>query len=51
MPGKLYNCIMVYGDNQYWIKLLDKLSTYYFQIEAINENGVSKKTQVMKVGI
>ncbi|WP_460432572.1 family 43 glycosylhydrolase [Arachidicoccus ginsenosidivorans] len=51
VPGKLYNCIMVYGDNQYWIKLLDKLSTYYFQIEAINENGVSKKTQVMKVGI
>lgn len=48
-PDKLYNCIMVYGDNQYWMKVLDKLSAYYFRIEAINENGVSEKTKVIKV--
>lgn len=48
-PDKLYNCIMVYGDNQYWMKVLDKLSAYYFQIEAINENGVSERTKVIKV--
>lgn len=48
-PDKLYNCIMVYGDNQYWMKVLDKLSTYYFQIEAISENGVSERTKVIKI--
>ena len=48
-PDKLYTCIMVYGDNQYWLKTLDKLSPYYFQIEAINENGVSQRTPVKEV--
>ena len=40
-PHKLYNCIMVYGKNEYWLKALDSRSTYYFRIEAINENGTS----------
>jgi hypothetical protein len=48
-PDKLYTCIMVYGDNQYWLKTLDKLSSYYFQIEAINESGVSQRTPVKEV--
>ena len=38
---KLYNCIMVYGTNEYWLKTMDTEKTYYFSIEAINENGVS----------
>jgi hypothetical protein len=46
---KLYNCVMVYGDNQYWFKTMDKLKTYYFTIEAVNENGVSERTKVMEV--
>ena len=29
-------------------KAMDKLKPYYFSIEAINENGVSKRTQVIK---
>lgn len=41
-PDKLYNCIMVHGENQYWLKSLDKDKHYYFAIEAINENGVSE---------
>ncbi|MDP4269697.1 MAG: discoidin domain-containing protein [Bacteroidota bacterium] len=48
-PDKLYSCIMVYNSNDYWLKTMDKLKTYYFTIEAINENGVSKKYPVMKV--
>jgi xylan 1,4-beta-xylosidase len=46
---KLYNCIMVYDNNEYWFKGMDKLKTYYFAIEAVNENGVSEKTKVMEV--
>ncbi|ANI90152.1 xylosidase [Arachidicoccus ginsenosidimutans] len=48
-PDKLYNCIMVYGDNQYWLKTMDLEMPYYFQIEAINESGVSERTKVTKV--
>ena len=46
---KLYNCIMVHSANEYYFKAMDKDRPYYFSIEAINENGVSKPTAVMKV--
>jgi hypothetical protein len=50
-PDKLYNCIMVYNNNynEYWFKGMDKMKTYYFTIEAVNENGVSTKFPVIKV--
>lgn len=48
-PDKLYTCIMVHDNNEYWMKSMDLKQTYYFTIEAINENGVSQKTKVMKV--
>jgi len=48
-PDKLYNCIMVYDDNEYWFKAMDSQKAYYFTIEAINENGVSKKYEIIKV--
>lgn len=38
-PGKLYNSIMVYNTNEYWLKTMDSKKTYYFTIEALNENG------------
>ena len=47
-PNKLYNCIMVYGSNEYWLKAMDREMPYYFTIEAFNENGVSVKTQIIK---
>ncbi|MFC0182836.1 fibronectin type III domain-containing protein [Pseudarcicella hirudinis] len=47
-PDKLYNCIMVHNANDYWYKGMDKNMPYYFCIEAINENGVSAKTAIMK---
>jgi xylan 1,4-beta-xylosidase len=45
---KLYNCIMVYGSNEYWLKAMDKDIPYYFCIESINENGLSKLSEVIK---
>jgi hypothetical protein len=48
-PDKLYNCIMVHNANEYYYKAMDKEKTYYFTIEAINENGVSGRTGVIEV--
>ncbi len=48
-PDKLYNCIMVHNANEYWFRGMDKLSTYYYTIEAINENGVSERSKVLEV--
>ncbi|QOR76641.1 MAG: family 43 glycosylhydrolase [Thermoflavifilum sp.] len=48
-PHKLYNCIMVYADNQYFFEGMDREKTYYFTIEAINENGVSPRKTIMEV--
>ena len=46
-PDKLYNSIMVHDNNEYWLKTMDSNKTYYFTIEAINENGVSEKFKVV----
>jgi xylan 1,4-beta-xylosidase len=46
-PDKLYGSIMVCGSNEYYFKGLDKEKEYYFSIEAINENGISPKTNVV----
>jgi xylan 1,4-beta-xylosidase len=48
-PDKLYSCIMVHSNNEYWMKAMDSQKTYYYSIEAINENGVSEKTKTIKV--
>jgi hypothetical protein len=48
-PDKLYNSILVYDANEYWFKVMDLEKPYYFSIEAINENGVSSRTAVLKV--
>ncbi len=48
-PNKLYNCIMVHDANEYYFKAMDSQMSYYFSIEAINENGLSEKTKVVEV--
>ena len=48
-PDKLYTCIQVQDANEYYDKAMDKEKTYYFNIEAINENGVSPRTRILKV--
>ncbi len=47
-PEKLYTCIMVHDANEYWLKTMDNQKPYYFTIEAINENGVSLQSPVLK---
>jgi xylan 1,4-beta-xylosidase len=48
-PGKLYTCIMVHSNNEYWMKAMDAQKKYYYQIESINENGVSARSPLITV--
>ena len=48
-PDKLYNNVMIYNASEYYLSALEKDKAYYFQIEAISENGVSARTQAVKV--
>jgi xylan 1,4-beta-xylosidase len=48
-PDKMYNCVMVYDNNEYWFKLMDSQKDYFFTVEAFNENGVSKRIKTVKV--
>jgi xylan 1,4-beta-xylosidase len=48
-PDKLYTCIMVHDANDYYYKGMDLKKTYYYKIEAINENGVSVSSNIIKV--
>ncbi|MEO7294254.1 MAG: hypothetical protein ABIW34_14195 [Ginsengibacter sp.] len=46
------NCtiaFMLHSANEYYFKAMDRSMPYYFSIESINENGVSKRTNVIKV--
>lgn len=48
-PDKLYNCVMVLDKNELWFKALDSQVPYYFTIEAINENGISERFDILEV--
>lgn len=47
-PDKLYNCIMMHDANEYYYKGMDLMKTYYYSIEAVNENGVSERSKPVK---
>jgi len=47
-PDKLYNCVMVHDANEYYYKGMDLKKTYYYRIEAINENGISTSSKIIK---
>ncbi|NJK96751.1 MAG: family 43 glycosylhydrolase [Bacteroidales bacterium] len=47
--AKLYNCITVYGAAEYDFRGMTKDETYYFSIEALNENGVSERSKPLMV--
>lgn len=47
-PDKLYTNVMVYGANEYYFRAMDRDKPYYFCIEAFNENGIGKRTAVIK---
>jgi len=46
-PDKLYGSIMVYGKNEYYFTGMDSADSYYFQIEAFNNNGISERTEIL----
>ena len=46
---KLYTSIMIHANNEYWMKAMDSQKTYYYCIEAINENGVSDRSKIIEV--
>jgi hypothetical protein len=48
-PDKLYNSWMVYDKNSLLLKSLATDQSYYFSIEAFNENGISARTKAVKV--
>ncbi|MEO8853045.1 MAG: family 43 glycosylhydrolase, partial [Ginsengibacter sp.] len=48
-PGKLYSSWMVYDKNNLDMRNLNSDQTYYFSIEAFNENGVSIRTPVVEI--
>lgn len=48
-PDKLYSSWMVYGENSLELKSLNTDQTYYFAIEAFNENGVSERSKLVVV--
>lgn len=48
-PDKLYNSWMVYDKNQLNLRALNVDQSYYFKVEAFNENGVSERSQALRV--
>ena len=48
-PGKLSHSWMVYDKNRLDLKALNADQSYYFSIEAFNENGLSKRTDPIKI--
>jgi len=47
-PDKMYTSVQVFGANEYYFKSMDKDRTYYFQIEAFNENGIGTRGPIIK---
>ena len=47
-PEKLYNSWMVYDKNSLQLKSLTVDQSYYFSVEAFNENGISERTFIVK---
>lgn len=48
-PDKLYSSIQIYGKNEYYFKLMNSKTTYYFCIEPFNEAGIGPRTPVVRV--
>ncbi|MEG1617542.1 MAG: family 43 glycosylhydrolase [Bacteroidales bacterium] len=48
-PDKLYNSWLVYGDTELLLKSLTVDQSYYFAIEAFNENGIAPLTKLIRI--
>ncbi len=47
-PDKMYTSVQVFGSNEYYFKSMDRGKTYYFQIEAFNENGIGERGPIIE---
>lgn len=45
---RLNNSVMIYDENRYELRALNKGQEYYYQVEAFNENGISKRSKTLK---
>ncbi len=45
---RLNNSAMIYNQNDYELRALNIGVNYYFQVEAFNENGISKKSKILR---
>jgi hypothetical protein len=48
-PDKLYSSWMVYDKDSLLMRNLNADETYYFSIEAFNENGIAERTPVVEI--
>jgi len=48
-PDKLYQSWLVYDMHEHFMRCLDRDTSYYFSIEAFNENGISERVKVLKI--
>ncbi|WP_420320774.1 family 43 glycosylhydrolase [Flagellimonas sp.] len=46
---KLYNTWLIYDDNSLELKSLNTDQSYYFSVEAFNENGISEMSEIVSV--
>jgi hypothetical protein len=48
-PDKLYQSWLVYDVHEHLMRCLDRHTTYYFAIEAFNENGISEPGKILEI--
>ncbi len=48
-PDKMYQSWLVYDVNKHFMRCLDRDTPYYLSIEAFSENGISEKTEPIKI--
>ena len=48
-PDKLYSSWLVYDKNEHLMKGLGRDQSYYFAVEAFNENGISELSEIVEV--
>lgn len=46
---KLNNSVLMYEKPEYELRALNRDQEYYFQVEAFNENGISQRTEILKI--
>jgi len=45
-PNRLNNSVMIYKENSYELRALNKGQKYFYRVEAFNENGISEKSEL-----